>query len=342
VHKYVQRLLTVGNRLMFDAQNQPFWLINSLGEVAEQVVLRAIFLEEMLPQSEFEGLLHLMQAGQLQALSQNWVAHSPAETFLTNYLRLTEFFVRELKKQGLEKELTETVRFQAKIAAPLKARELNLEGTWLLSGRDKQKWVLTIAFARGTDVFLCLADSGGFVNKSFFSLAYSPDDVSFVASERERTDDPSRNRALKFKLLADGSLELRDLASDALLKGQKTQSYPNYFEDSNPSAPTSPSGKYVGTVYMGDGFVKKMTLTVSAFKGYTVASMVGDSTQISFDFNIGTAGTDGVLYLSTGSQERANYSQLRGLLKNGEFRGRAIVGGKGISDKEFLLKKVNE
>jgi len=145
---------------------------------------------------------------------------------------------------------------------------------------------------------------------------------------------------VKFKVSNDGSIELRDLANDALLKGKKIESYPNFFKEGKADPVSSAAGRYEGMMYIGKDFAKKMTLTVTSFNGYTVAGMTDDNVTITFELNVGTAGTDSVLYLTTGNTGRPNWVQLRGLLKNGEFRGRTIIGGRGLSARDFVLKKI--
>lgn len=340
LHLYAQRLIVVSSRLLADAPNQPFWLINLTGDAALITVMRAVFLQESLPDTEFTGLLRLMQANHLQGLVQQWITRLPSEAYLPEYLRLTGLLVKELNAKELEKEGGEAGRFYARLAAPAKAREKKLEGTYVLTSADGKKWIFTAAFVRPTEVFVGLGDSVGFVSKNFFSLTYLPEEDIFVASERERNDDAFRNRVIKFKLKSDGTLELRDLANDAFMSGKKTESYPDYFKDAKAEPTSQPEGRYEGMVPLGKDLKKKMVLTVNAFKGYTTAGMTDDSVTVTFELNIGSAGTDSVLYLTTGNLGRASWAQLRGTLKNGVYKGYVIIGGRGIAASEFILKKI--
>lgn len=340
LHVYVHRYLTLAKRLLGDSQNQPFWLVNLNGDTAQIIVMRGVFLLEPFSNEEFKALLGSMQANDLQTLTQTWVTRLPKdEGYLNDYLRLTNMLVEELRARELTKEANEAFRFYTKIAAPTRAKDKILEGTYLLKDQSGKEWVLTAAFARGTEVFIGLADKMGFVNKSFFFLSYVEAEDAFIASERERTEDPYRNWAIKFKMKKDGTIEVRDLSArpgEDILKGKKTESFPNYFTESS-TDPVNPGGRYEGII---GG--KKMVLTVTAYTGATTAQMSDADNVLSIDLNVGTFGTDRVLYLTTGNTGRTAWLQLRGVVTKKEYRGTMIKGGKGIVAKEFVLKKVSE
>jgi hypothetical protein len=339
LHTYVHRFLTLSSRLRADGDAQPFWLINLNGDTAQIIAMRAVFLMEPLSDDEFQGLLNSMQANDLQALSSQWAARLPKEAFLNEFLRLTRHLVNELKERELSKEANEMSRFYVKISAPTRAREKLLEGTYRLRGQNGKDWIFTAAFARGTEVFVGLSDTMGFVSKSYFFLTYVEAEDAFIASERERGEDPFRNWAVKFKMKKDGTIEVTDLAApkgEQFLKGKKVQSYPNYFTESQ-AEPIDPSGRYEGII-LG----KKMTLEVTAYNGLTTGQMYDEENHLNFDFNVGTFGTDSVLYLTTGMSNRITWVQLRGAIKKGAFRGQMIKGGQGLLGKEFVLKKVSK
>ena len=96
-----------------------------------------------------------------------------------------------------------------------------------------------------------------------------------------------------------------------------------------------------GTVYFGPSFQLKMTLVVTAFQGYTLGRMTDEKRSFYLNFNYGSRARDGVLYLTTG-RGPANWVHLRGTIKNGEYRGYVINGGRGIAAHEFSLKKVSD
>jgi hypothetical protein len=339
LHTYVHRFLTLSARLRADGESQPFWLVNLNGDTAQIIAMRAVFLMEPLSDQEFQGLLDSMQANDLQALTTQWMARLPKEAYLNEFLRLTRHLVNELKERELSKETNEMSRFYVRISAPTRAREKLLEGTYALKSQNGKEWVFTAAFARGTEVFVALSDKMGFVNKSYFFLTYVEADDTFIASERERGEDPFRNWAVKFKMNKDGTITVTDLAApkgEQFLKGKKVESYPNYFTESQ-AEPINPAGRYEGEI-LG----KKMTLEVTAYNGLTTAQMYDEQNHLNFDLNVGTFATDSVLYLTTGMANRATWIQLRGAIKKGAYRGRMIKGGQGLLGKEFVLKKVSK
>ena len=340
LHVLVKRYLTISDRLRGDSQNQPFWVMNLGGDTAQIIVMRGVFLLEPFTNEEFKALLGAMQANDLQTLTQTWTTRLPkSEEYLGDYLRMTNLLVEALRSRDLVKEANEAFRFYVKIAAPTQAREKILEGSYHLKDPHGKEWVLTAAFARGTEVFIGLADKQGFVNKSFFFLSYVEAEDAFIASERERTEDPYRNWAIKFKMQKDGTIVVNDLSArpgEGTLKGKKVQSFPSYFSDSI-ADPVDPAGRYEGVI---NG--KKMVLTVTAYSGTTTAQMSDAENVLSIDFNVGTFGTDSVLYLTTGATGRVAWLQLRGSLRNGVYRGTMIKGGVGVVAKDFVLKKVSK
>jgi len=339
LHVYLERFMVLSRRLRSDSQNQPFWLINLNGDTAQILTMRAVYLMEPLSDAEFHGLMDSMQFNDLQALSSQWMAKLPKEAYLNEYLRLTGLFVNELKERELVKEANDMARFFVKIAAPARARERMLEGTYKLHAENGKDWIFTAAFARGTEVYVGLTDSNGFVSKSFFFLSYVEAEDAFIASERERAEDPFRNWAVKFKMNKDGSIIVTDLSAskgEQVMRGKKVQSFPNYFPKSKPGV-VSPAGRYEGII-LG----KKMTLEVTGYNGLSTAQMYDEEHNMNFDLNVGTVGTDGVLYLTTGVTNRTSWIQLRGYLENGAYRGVMIKGGQGLIGKEFVLKKVSK
>ncbi|RZA09643.1 MAG: hypothetical protein EOP11_01070 [Proteobacteria bacterium] len=339
LHVYIHRYLTIANRLAADGDTQPFWLTNLSGDTAQIIAMRAVFLMETISEAEFRGLLGAMQANDLQALTGQWIARPPKEAYLNEYLKLTKYLANELKGRELSKEANEMARYFVKISAPTRARQKLLEGTYALKDASGKEWIFTAAFARGSEVFVGLSDKMGFVSKSYFFLSYVEAEDLFIASERERSEDSYRNWAVKFKMKEDGAIEVTDLAatkSEQFLRGKKVQSYPNYFPESS-ATPVDPAGRYEG-ILLG----KKMTLEVTAYNGLTTAQMYDDMHHLNFDLSVGTFATDSVLYLTTGMANRATWIQLRGVIKDGAYRGQVIKGGKGLVGKEFVLKKVSK
>lgn len=343
-HEYAKSLKLLAQKALSEAANQPGWLFSQIADVSQELILKNIDLKEPFSAGEFESLMALLTSRHLQGLAQQWTDADriPDSAYVEHYLELTRKLILQLRKFNLEKEANEVKKFEERLAAPIVGKSKQIEGSYLLTDPKGKKWIFTAVLARQALIYVELADLNGVVNKAYFNITYAVEDDSFVGSEREVDLDPGRNLTLRFRLLGNGEIEVRDLMAPPEiqnLKGTKFESYPDYFPLGT-NVGEDPSGTYKGIVYFGKDFKTEISLIVTGFNGYSLGRATSANGAITLDLNMGTRGTDKVLYLTTGRIRNSHWIQLRGMLRDGEFHGHSIIGGRGISKKEFILKKV--
>lgn len=357
-HLYVHRQLLISNRLLADAQNHPFWLINQAGDTALNTISRGIYIEADFSDEDFVGLLKVMQPLQLQRLVQIWVSRPPAETYLEKYVHLSGLLMDHLKAQTLQREAMDVFRFYGRISVPFMTTRRKLEGTYKLTSPKGRVWKLTIVRSRFADVYVALGEGNFFIVKSFFNVVYDRENDIFIAHERDRTLDNYRNLMIRFKASGNGAIEVDDFTgppNEQKLRGRKIESFPDYFSTAR-RRPTDPAGMWKGYVYFDGGQHKEINLSVTklpggmpgAFGEPTMESTTGrlfePGDRFFLDFNVGSAGTDSVLYLTSGNQGGGGlgWVQMRGIITGNEYRGYYIVGGRGIAGREFVLRRVSK
>lgn len=337
------RLLVIHQRLsQADSSLAPGWLLGQLGELAVELLLRHVSFERNIP--ELARLLAMLQPRHLQALSQQWATETrlPSDAYATAFLSYSQLLVDALRRNALNREANELTVTLQKIAAALQARQGGIEGTYALTGEDGKTWRFSIVFARENLLYAALADSSGVVFKPYFNVTYDGSSESFLASQREQDIDPGQNHMVRFKVMRDGKIELRDLFArpgSQRMVGAKVETYVDFMKMQSPEPQVIP-GTYQGVVRFGGGFSKRMTLVVALFQGYSMARL-SDGESLVIDLNIGSRGDNGVLYLTTGKLERTTWIQLRGFVKNGVYRAQTIKGGQGASP-EFEMRRISD
>jgi hypothetical protein len=319
----------------------PFYIQSMLGEVSVELIMRMTKYEEAFAEGEADLALGLLQNRYLQALGAQWVSRAkiPSGQYAPTYFSVARKLAAALYNAGFATESNQLNSHIGNVAAPIMGRQMDIEGTYLVTDVKGKQWKFSVALVRENYYFAALCDVMGAVHKPLLYVEYDFETGGFVASAREKDSDPEPIWTVRFKV--DGKkIEIVDPWSEVdrqPLKGEKIESYPDIFKNTPPEA-TKPAGRYEGVVTFGNNTKLKMTLIVTAFNGYTLARLTNK--DVDLDLNVGTAGTNGVLYLTTGVK-RATWTQMRGVLKNGEYRGVVIIGGREMT-KEFVMKKVSE
>lgn len=341
-HRILIRLGQIRTQVDAAGNRMPFHIHSMIGEVAVELILRMTKFEEKFAPGEFASALKLLQNRFLQGLGTQWISRNkvPSGEYALEYFSISRALALALFDAGFPSESDQLNAYIGKIAAPIMGRKLDIEGTYELKDKKGKKWKFSLALARETLYFAALNDESGAVHKPFLYVEYDFNSGGFVASAREKDSDPQPIWTLRFKI--DGkNIEVTDPWGEPDLypmKGVKTQSYPDFFTFP-PEAATDPAGRYEGVVTFSNNLKSKMTLIVTSFNGYTTARLT-DHKNLQLDLNVGSHATNGILYLTTGVK-RATWTQLRGIIKNGEYRGVVIIGGREMT-KEFVMKKVKE
>jgi hypothetical protein len=340
-HRILNRLTQIKARIDAAGNRMPFYIQSMLGEVSVELIMRMTKYEEAFAEGEADLALGLLQNRYLQALGAQWVSRAkiPSGQYAPTYFSVARKLAAALYNAGFATESNQLNSHIGNVAAPIMGRQMDIEGTYLVTDVKGKQWKFSVALVRENYYFAALCDVMGAVHKPLLYVEYDFETGGFVASAREKDSDPEPIWTVRFKV--DGKkIEIVDPWSEVdrqPLKGEKIESYPDIFKNTPPEA-TKPAGRYEGVVTFGNNTKLKMTLIVTAFNGYTLARLTNK--DVDLDLNVGTAGTNGVLYLTTGVK-RATWTQMRGVLKNGEYRGVVIIGGREMT-KEFVMKKVSE
>jgi hypothetical protein len=345
IHVLLRRFIELSRHLQSDSRNQPFWVLNQCGDTGVAAIMRMVYFLEPFQGDEFSALLGSLLPSHLQALEQQWIAHPPAASYLDEVVTRSEQLRNVLLAQGMQKEAADLLQFEMKIDAPAFVKRKNLEGRYAVTASDNSKWSFSLVLVSGNQLYAEVADSTGAVYKTYTSILFDPQRGAFVGSERgEENNDPGHNQTIEFRMDGSGFVAVNVASAyptHRQLQGRKIVSFPDYFSRSVPGG-KDPSGTYRGKMNFPVGPALNVTLTIQFFGSYTVGRMVTDNGYVGFDFNVGTVGTDGVLYLTTGYNPDIAWTQLRGTVANGVYRGRLVNGAQGLAGQDFVLTRVGE
>lgn len=342
-HKHLVRLQGLLHQTTKLAEITPGWLVTSIGESINELIVKMLRYEEKFFEEEIETALGALKPRQLQSLAQQIINFQipPSAAYVNEYLRVANLLVNGLYNSNQIKEGDDLKKALAKTSAPVVAQKYNIEGHYKLSNGSKNPYYLTIAMSRENSLVAAFSDSTMAVAKAFYSVTYNALDNTFVATERDPDLDAVQNIAIKFTVSEKGTVKLFDpylRAGNQHFTGSKIQSLPSLWKDAVNES-TNPQGTYTGQIVLPDGKKLNIKLIVTAFNGYTVARI--DSKDLTIELNIGSAGTDGVLVLTSGRTIGASWFQLRSKVVKGGLQSTVIIGGKGISKTSTFLKKIS-
>jgi hypothetical protein len=84
--------------------------------------------------------------------------------------------------------------------------------------------------------------------------------------------------------------------------------------------------------------VWNVRLVVSKFAGYSIGRLTSNQ-GVAIDFQTGTPGENGVIYLTTGKLPHSGWVHLRAI-RRGDFLEGQMIAGAGTTVPYFKLKKV--
>lgn len=343
-HLLGRRLRVVADRIRTSSIAVPSYLKNQLDDIVVALIDKQLVFSEKYEDGEFQTLLDLLNRRGLASLAQTWatVDRLPSSEFSKEYLGLSRLILERLQAEKLEKEAADFASFIGRVTAPIVIQSTGAEGTYRLINSTGRVWIFNIVMVKNSQIAVALSDSEWMVNKSYFAVDYNVKELMFVGSQRDVDTDPQANLTVHFQIRGNGKIYVRDLSADPdqqELRGEKIENYPDFFQKGKGNS-IVPAGIYKGVVTFAKNHPMQMTMVVTSFNGHTLARLTPHGKGFYVDFNIGTRGTDGVLYLTTGRITGGSWVQLRGLVTEREFRGFAINGGRGIAVKEFVLKRV--
>lgn len=343
-HEVNELLISLRARAHKILPDPPLWLDNYIGEVQIEVIMRMIRMEEEFLTGEFEKALEMLSVKQLQGLSLQWVNPEllPKAGYAAHYVQLTKSLVLLLQKSGLKQEASDLEKAVAKASAAIFVSNIKGEGTYVLYNSKGVKWIFTIVEVKKGLLFASLVDEKLFAYKGFFYLGYNLNNGQFVATAREPDLDTTTDLPVaQFKIEPNGDITLIDLYAppdQRELKGKRTQIYDSYTEMKS-TGPVVLEGEYKGEIFLPDNSKATLMLTITGVNKESVGRLSNAQGRI-YDFNYGTAVDQPYVYLTTGRLPRTTWVQIRAYMKDGKLRGKMIIGGRGISNQEFVLDKL--
>ncbi|WP_347357700.1 hypothetical protein [Bdellovibrio sp.] len=343
-HIYLSRL----SLLLIQASNMsevaPNWLLNGIGDSLSEVILRMVRLEETFKGAEFSTALNSLKTRHLQGLAQQWMAQEklPSDVYVDHYLALSRELIAKLQAVGLKKEADELAKWLSRVAAPVMAQKLDLEGHYKLTNDKGEVFFLTIAVAKENTLIAAMSDSKLMVERTFFNVSYNLKDDGFVASQREPDTDSDMNPPVKFTIDSKGQITLVDLfvrTGPRTLKGTKVQSFTDLWKTAKLSAPSA-DGTYVGSIFLPNGTEMKVKVIITTFNGYSMGRLESEG-GMDIDLTIGSQATDGVVILTSGRNVGASWFQLRANVTEEGLNAYVIVGGRGQGTACTFLKRID-
>lgn len=341
-HELNKRLGLVYDQIRRMIADPPVWLDNNIGDQQTEIILRMIRIEEKFYPGEFKLAISLLNIKQLQGLAGQWVDPQklPSPNYSAHYLDLSRVLIDKLRKHNLINDAELLEKSVAQAAAPIYVSNLKAEGTYYLQDSKGKKWRFTIIEVKKGLIYAALMDEDQFIHKAFFYVGYNLITGQFTASAREADIDPTDVPIVQFNLDQDGNITLIDpyaMPDSRELKGKRVESYESYTSITTPNT-VNLEGTYEGDIVFVDNYRYRMTLTITSVNKDSVGRLAGRYGRL-YDFNHGTAVDKPYVYLTTGRLPRTTWVQIRAYTRDGKLRGRAIIGGRGISPQEFVLEK---
>lgn len=337
-----KRLRELGKKIVAETYPLPTYVSAGWGDTSVELVLRSIQGERKFETGEFEGLVELMRSRQLQGLAGQWlsVERLPTTSYSAHYLQLSNVLIARLRAVGLSKEAADVSLHISRMAAPIQATKSQIEGLYTLKSNDGSKFNFVIIRARPNLVYASLEDADGYVTLGFFNVTFDTQRGKFIASQREPDLDATANPTVSFTITPAGEMELEaPIASTGWrqMKGKRTSTFTNFLDDeSSTSNPTE--GEWEGEMSFRGQEPWKVRLVISKFGLYSIGRLTS-SGGLAIDFQTGTAGDLGVVYLTTGRLGHTGWVHLRAV-RRGDYLEGLTISASGVTVPYFKLKKV--
>lgn len=337
-----KRLRELGKKIVAETYPLPTYVSAGWGDTSVELVLRSIQGERKFETGEFEGLVELMRSRQLQGLAGQWlsVERLPTTSYSAHYLQLSNVLIARLRAVGLSKEAADVSLHISRMAAPIQATKSQIEGLYTLKSNDGSKFNFVIIRARPNLVYASLEDADGYVTLGFFNVTFDTQRGKFIASQREPDLDATANPTVSFTITPAGEMELEaPIASTGWrqMKGKRTSTFTNFLDDeSSTSNPTE--GEWEGEMSFRGQEPWKVRLVISKFGLYSIGRLTSAG-GLAIDFQTGTAGDLGVVYLTTGRLGHTGWVHLRAV-RRGDYLEGLTISASGVTVPYFKLKKV--
>lgn len=300
IHLFAQRILTLHATLESDRLKTPEAIYKTIGDVASDLLIKSLRMEEPLKSDEFQGLLSLLSVPQLRDLAGRWgnYQETPSDDFMEKYFATTKDFVVKLRAAQLYKEAQAVSSWASSVAVPAKIRAQELEGRYQLKDQSGTIWNVMILMVRENAAQAVLWQDGAGQGRIFQTLRWDFEKEAFMASERVLSVmDLAPPSLVQIRFVA-GEVQFYDPFANAEtqnMKGVLVEKFPDLLKEAKSSQMYE--GFSQQRVVLKDGREILADLTVSSIDGHYVGRLIGAGLDVSYE--LGSSVNSGVLYLTT-------------------------------------------
>lgn len=312
------------------------------GVLVADLYTKVIESQKTINTETFKQQIQILQPVSIKGLVYRWIgAKNLNDNYKQQLVVPSTLLKQQLKKLGLKDSLKELNRFIAEVLVPSIITDTPIEGTYALKDKDGNRWNLTMVKESEKRLIASISNEAQSVGLSYFYVEYDFETQTYKAMESYPDNNDYKTPAVSINFQPDSSVVVKlppSLSLNHMLIGEKFESYlkPN----SNKSSHKKIIGDYTGTLQLKSGRIQKYKLSIMTFEDSTYAYLSTDSGNIKINFNKGSLGDNGFIYLTTGKNLRGTWTHLRLQQdSNEELSGEMISGGVGVIGR-FLLKKV--
>jgi hypothetical protein len=324
------------------------FLFAQIGDIAREIVVRALQYELSFLPGEFDTLLGLMQVSHVQALSYVFtdVNRVVSTTYAPQFIDASKALLVVLERNYLVNEANNLRTYLQKVIGNLAAASGSLEGTYRVRTEDGKYWRFTLIFARHDMLVAGIGEeSKGFVYYAYYNVGYDLPSQTYVAAERNPGEENIRNAVIRFRFPENGGItgQLNNIpgVGNKVFSGSLIEPYTDFL-NRNPNGPVTLNvdGMYVGDVKCDD-FNGKIALYVNTVNGNQLGRISFNNEQYFIDFPFGLKGNNkGLVYLTSAKLGSRSFVHFRGSLAGDVLSGEYVIGGQGKLCKNLALKKV--
>lgn len=339
-------LIKVHQKFISLSDYRPTWINDKISELSIELFKKAFELNQIFTEKEYQSLIQNFGPKHLQSLVFSLVS-IPESYLIENSQNIESIYSvlnEYLNKFNLNSESIQLDSFVGKTLAALKITSLGLEGTYKVTDSHGKKWNFTLISTRPLELAAALADEKWMVFKNFFSIRYNPADQTYIGMYSQYESDVSLAKPVirfSFKNLNRNNKEIQISDEYAM---------PDFIQNKGLMSENIISLKYgkklnsaftrtlKGSIKFKLGNNNKNVDLIIQSNGPLISARLQDHLGIIYSFNQGFVNSDGTLVLNTNLLQNTTWAQLRGKLTETGLVGKIIIGGRGISTDEFILK----
>jgi hypothetical protein len=318
-----------------------FGLKDRTSELAVEYIKKCFELNLPLTRGEIDSFISQFGSRSLQLLATS-VASTPENFLIDNATTLESLYsvlLPRLVQNGLVTDSNNFDMFVGRSLAAFKVRALGLEGTYKVMNSQGRVFNFTLLSAGPLDLSAALVDDKWMTFRNYFYVRYSPESEIFTASYAQYDYDIGQPKSvIKFKFdkksiaVTDeyamiGNREFRGPLSESVAPLRFSQKVSQEF-----------TRTLTGKIKFKLGVEPRLVTMIVQSNGQNITARLQDGSGPILDFNQGLITAEGTLILNTGRLLNTTWAQLRGTMSKSGLRAIIIVGGRGQTTEEFILK----